>query len=161
MYADDLILLSPSISELQRMVNICCTELCNIDLAINSTKSACLRIGPRWCSNCCHIYTPSGQICWIQDIVYLGVTVLAGKQLKFDFEKCKSCFYRSFNAIYSKLGRINNPIVTLNLISSIAMPCLLYAVEALRINNATFKTLEHPWTRAFIEYFYYVQYRYC
>jgi hypothetical protein len=79
--------------------------------------------------------------------------MLAGKHLKFNFEKCKAGFYRSFNAIYSKLGRINNPIVTLNLISSIAMPCLLYAVEALPINNATFKTLKQLWTRAFMKIF--------
>ena len=135
------------------MVDICCDELCNIDLTINSTKSVCLRIGPRWRSECCNINTSSGSVLWTLETNYLGVTLLAGKTLKFNMEKCKSNFYKSFNAIYSQLGRINNPIVTLNLTSSIALPCLPYAAEAMPINNALIRSLEHPWTRVFMKTF--------
>ena len=70
------------------------------------------------------------------------------------FDKPKSSFYSSFNAIYSKLGKINNAIVTLNLISSIALPCLLFAVEALPLTKAIVRVLEHPWSRVFMKLFW-------
>ncbi len=63
-------------------------------------------------------------------------------------------FYSSFNAIYSKLGKINNPIVTLNLVSSIALSCLLFAVEALPLTKAVIRVLEHPWSRVFMKLFW-------
>ena len=52
MYADDLVLLSPSIYELQLMVNVCCNELNSLDLRINLDKSASLRIG-KGCNKIC------------------------------------------------------------------------------------------------------------
>ena len=113
----------------------------------------CLRIGPRWHKECCAINTPNGPITWKQETMYLGVTLLAGKCFKVSFEKSKSTFYRSFNAIYSQLGKINSPMVTLNLISTIALPCLLYATEALPFNVTLFKELEHPWSRVFMRVF--------
>ena len=39
LYADDLVLLAPSISELQVMIDICCLEFKNIDLLLNVEKS--------------------------------------------------------------------------------------------------------------------------
>ena len=39
MFADDLVLLAPSIVELQCMINICCNELRSIDLVLNEKKS--------------------------------------------------------------------------------------------------------------------------
>ena len=35
MYADDIILLTPSINELQKMIQICCEELALLDLKLN------------------------------------------------------------------------------------------------------------------------------
>ena len=52
MYADDLVLLSPSIYELQSMLNVCCNELNSLDLLINLDKSASLRIG-KGCNKIC------------------------------------------------------------------------------------------------------------
>jgi hypothetical protein len=42
MYADDLVLVTPSIYELQLMVNVCCNELKKRDLCINFDKSVAL-----------------------------------------------------------------------------------------------------------------------
>jgi hypothetical protein len=43
--------------------------------------------------------------------------------------------------------------VTLNLIWSIAVPCLLYASEALPLTRANLIVLEHPWSRVFMKIF--------
>ena len=47
MYADDLLLLSISITHLQKMITICVDVLGACDLEVNAKKSCCLRIGPR------------------------------------------------------------------------------------------------------------------
>jgi len=44
--------------------------------------------------------------------------------------------------------------VTLNLISSVALPCLLFAVEAQPLTKAVIKVLEHPWSRVFMKLFW-------
>ena len=46
MYADDLLLLSLSLRDLQLMVNLCNMEFKALGLSINIAKSACPRIGP-------------------------------------------------------------------------------------------------------------------
>jgi len=50
MYADDLLLLSISMQELQLMVNmhVCLAELTALGLEINIKKSECVRVGPRY-----------------------------------------------------------------------------------------------------------------
>ena len=48
LYADDIILLAPSVQALQSLVNICVTELNFLDMAINTTKSSCMRYGSRY-----------------------------------------------------------------------------------------------------------------
>ena len=45
MYADDLVLLSPSVYDLQTMIKVCCNELRDINLNLNIKKSSYLRIG--------------------------------------------------------------------------------------------------------------------
>ena len=45
MYADDLVLLSGSLSGLQAMINLCVDKLTEFDLQINVKKSICHRIG--------------------------------------------------------------------------------------------------------------------
>ena len=39
MYADDLLLLSASLCDLQSMINICCEELDKLDMTVNVKKS--------------------------------------------------------------------------------------------------------------------------
>ena len=48
LYADDIILLAPSAQALQSLVDIiiCELELKRLDMAINASKSACMRFGP-------------------------------------------------------------------------------------------------------------------
>ena len=62
MYADDLVLLSPSVGELKAMVDIVCNELSNIDLRLNVAKSVCIRIGKRFYTKCMSISTSTGVI---------------------------------------------------------------------------------------------------
>jgi len=52
MYADDILLLAPSVSSLQNLLTLCEIELLNIDMCLNVRKSVCTRIGPRYKQTC-------------------------------------------------------------------------------------------------------------
>jgi len=47
LYADDILLLAPSICSLENLLLACETKLHELNLAINGKKSMCIRIGPR------------------------------------------------------------------------------------------------------------------
>ena len=119
MNADDLILLSPSVVDLQRMVDLCCKEFEGLDLQLNSSKSVCMSIGPRWHKICSLILTKTGAINWVTETTYPGVTIMAGKKFNVSLDNCKSKFYSSFSALYGQLGKLNNVLVTLHYFSFI------------------------------------------
>ena len=47
LYADDILLLSPTVCELQNVLHMCERELDALDLTINVMKTCCLQIGAR------------------------------------------------------------------------------------------------------------------
>jgi len=47
-YADDILLITQSVVELQRLFHMCELELDLLEMRINTKKSCCLRIGPRF-----------------------------------------------------------------------------------------------------------------
>ena len=54
--------------------------------------------------------------------LYLGITILAAKKSTCSHDRSKSKFYSIFKAIYGKLGKIGDPFVTLNLITTLPSP---------------------------------------
>ena len=122
MYGDDLILLALSISELQTMVDICSDEIESLDLKLNVSKSTCIRADKQWHSAPTPIHANNALVEWASEILYLGVTILAAKKFACSHDRSKSKFYSSFNAIYGKLGKIGDPFVTLNLITTLPSP---------------------------------------
>ena len=57
LYADDIVLLAPSVTSLQQLLLVCEHQLYSLDMAINAKKSSCIRIGPRFNADCCNIIT--------------------------------------------------------------------------------------------------------
>jgi len=55
LYADDILLLAPSVESLQKLVTIFATELASLDMSINGDKSVCMRIGPRFNKHCANM----------------------------------------------------------------------------------------------------------
>lgn len=150
MYADDLMLISSSVTELQSMLRHCSKELSLIDLQINSKKSCALRIGPRFKTKCVALTVQNDPIEWSQEAKYLGIYITSGPNFKCNFMSVKP---RAANAILAKLGQNNNKPVTLSLISAIALPILLYSIEALSLNKSELIALNHPWLKAFEKLF--------
>ena len=82
-YADDILLISRSVSHLQRLVNIVCKELHDLNLHVNVAKSFCIRVGKRYHNLCAPIESPGGGIFhWRSSIRYLGVVLEEGRTFK-------------------------------------------------------------------------------
>jgi len=61
-YADDLLLLCPSICGLRKMLNICMEEFSDLHLTLNVNKSCILRFGARYMHNCKEVQFDDGAI---------------------------------------------------------------------------------------------------
>ena len=143
LYADDILLLSPPVSELQRLLTICEVELEWLDMQINEKKSACLRIGPRHDIRCGCLITRSEHILpWVDEIRYLGVYILSASRFKCSLQYAKRAFYRAANGIFGKIGRAASEEVMLQLLNSKCMPILLYGLDACDLKKADLCSLD-------------------
>jgi len=71
LYADDILLLAPSVTQLEKLLRKCEEELSYLDMVINFKKSACLRDGPRYNVRCREITTSTGNsISWVNQMTY-------------------------------------------------------------------------------------------
>jgi len=76
LYADDILLMAPSLSELQRLFSVCESELKWLDLCINTKKTCCMRIGLQHDVKCSNIVTSDGlALPWVDEIRYLGIFI--------------------------------------------------------------------------------------
>lgn len=153
MYADDLVLLSPSITELTNMVNIVCKELASVGLKLNCDKSCCLRIGPRHKNVCSPISTTFGLIPWSSEAKYLGVSIVSHCNFKVCFNEKKCKFYSAFNGLYCKLGNTLDLNVITHLLKAQAQPILMYGLEALDLNKSSRNSLDFSFSRAIYKIF--------
>ena len=153
MYADDMVPLAPSCKELQEMISLCMEELKILDLKLNVAKTLVLRIGKRCNDICTPIKIDKNDIQWAKEAKYLGIHIVNAQKFKCNFDKTKAKYYRAANAILGKLGKANNPCVTVQLMSSIALPILTYSMEAMSLSNTQIEKLGHPWVRKFMKLF--------
>jgi len=142
MNVNDLILLSISISQLQKLVNLCNTELDHCNLTINSFKSACMPIGPRFKSLSSNIHMNGVKLSWKNEIRYLGIFIISENKFKINFQPVKQKFFKAVNGILGKISSTKNPSVTLSLLNSFCNPILFYGLEALLLNKALRDSLE-------------------
>ncbi len=73
-YADDILLIAPSVTGLQMLLNACEDELSKLDMVVNVKKSMCIRFGPRFSAPCANIISAyGGSLEWVTSCKYLGV----------------------------------------------------------------------------------------
>ena len=116
LYADDILLLVPSISALESLLNLCERERDQLDMVINNKKSwwCCIRIGPGSNITCAAISMSTGAIIpWMDEIIYLSVLIVRSRLFECSLDHAKKSFYRSANAIFGKVGRFASEDVNL------------------------------------------------
>jgi hypothetical protein len=153
MYADDLILLSLSILDLQPMINICITELESIDMVLNINKSVCIRIGKRKLHTTSNLLVNDQPLKWHQEISYLGVTIQSANKFKCNLQRMRQKYFRSLNSIYGKVGTRTEIRVLVQLLNSFCVPLLTYATEAITLYKSDYSRLEAAYSLAFSKIF--------
>ena len=74
LYADDFLVIAPTVTKLESLLHACEHELQWLDMTINFKKSCCLRIGPRCNARCTRITSSAGyDIAWVQEIKYYQI----------------------------------------------------------------------------------------
>ena len=78
-----------------------------------------------------NIVTREGrELSWVNSIRYLGIYIESASSFKCSLVAAKRSFYRSFNAIFGKVGRIASNEVIIQLIKTKSFPVLYYGLEA-------------------------------
>jgi len=117
-------------------------------------KSYCLRIGPRYNANCATVCTTEGfPNSWCDEIRYLSVHIVSARTLNSSFKHAKESFYRAFNAIFGKIGRIASEYVIVHLINAKCMSVLLYGVEVCPLKKSQTMSLRFAVNDCFMKLF--------
>ena len=125
-----------------------------LDLAINTKKSVCTRIGPSCNLPSCDTSTITGaSLQWVDIVRYLGVYVIRSRTFKYCIDYAKQSFYRAFNSLYGKIARTASEEVTLSLIKAKCIPCLLYGLEACPIGTLELNSLNFAVKRILLKIF--------
>ena len=154
MYADDLILLSITVTDLQRLLDMCNSLFTDLDLPINISKCHCLRIGPRCNLECRDLTINGNNICWVDEIKFLGVTVSKDKAFKCNWESAKKKFYCNTNVILGRMGTAAPVNVLLRLMDSQSVPHLLYGISATTLSSKDIKSFSYAYNSVFAKMFH-------
>jgi exonuclease III len=145
MYADDIVLLSASVCELQMMIDVCVQELSNINMKINVKKCSILRFGRRYSYPCASITIQKNAVMYTDKVKYLGVLLHANKMFSVDIQFMKSKFYGAFNSVFHRAGKFHNEAICMQLVNSFCKPHLVYSTECLGLNITKMRSLRNTW----------------
>ena len=154
MYADDLLLVSASVIDLQIMLNVTGDVGRSLGLTFNCMKSNCVSIGCKKIDNLASLTINGTVIQWANSIKYLGICISAGKSFKTDLSMTRRKFFASVNCILSKC-QYTSDIVKLQLVESHCLPILLYACESLNLKGAELQSLNSWWNSVYRKIFHY------
>ena len=154
MYADDLILLSASVLELQIMLNSCGDVGEGLGIKFNAKKSMCMVVGPNKMDTPSDMTINGSNIKWVDRIKYLGVTVISAKVFTLDFSETRRKFFMSVNGILSKCKHTSD-IVKLELMEKHCLPILTYAVECIKPTKSQLQELNSWWNSVYRKIFGY------
>ena len=104
LYADDIILMAPSVEGLQRLLTACEDELITLDMKINVKKNSvvCIRFGARYDHEYANLRLRSGDLLkWTVSTVS-RIYLASARSFKCSFDVARATFYRAFNSIFEK-----------------------------------------------------------
>ena len=152
LYADDMILLCPSVKGLQSMLNLCTSVANSLSLVFNTSKSMCIAIGKLAKLLTQPMSLGTGQIDWVDSIKYLGVTITGGTKLGFNNSLVKQNFFAACNCIYAKAKHLDE-IIHLMLQESYCLSILTYAVAVIKYSTKQEDELNACWNSVYRKLF--------
>ena len=155
MYADDILLLSASVIQLQSMLNKC-SELGNhLGIKFNETNFKCIVIGHnKFCAPFGNLDINNCTLKWESKMKYLGLWFCSGKQFKIDFTDTRRKFFSSVNSILYNCKYASEPC-KLQLVEAHCLPILMYAIESLSLKQDDLKKINSWWNAVYRKIFNY------
>lgn len=146
-YADDLVLMSPSLVCLQQMVDICAQIFKSAGLSFNVDKCIAVVCGkPLSLPRCVDLY--GVKLPWSSELCYLGVNFIIGIELRVDISARVRKFISSVSSVLR--GRVSGfEDVYLNVILTKCMPILFYGIDCLCVDSRSMNSLSVIWNTAF------------
>ena len=136
LFADDILLLSASVHQLQNMLNICYSYCNDWDMKFNVKKSNVMVVG----KNDNTILMPFMQLgredlTWVKEIKYLVVVMHSKNGFRFDTNyNCRKFLCSSFS-ILQKCGRLSEPVLC-EIILTKCLPILTYGLQCFNSLNS-------------------------
>jgi len=78
----------------------------------------------------------------VHEVRYLGIFIEAARSFKCSLKNAKRSFYRSFNSIFGRVGRVASNEVIIQLLKSKCLPILYYGMELCPLHMSQFKSLD-------------------
>ena len=154
MYADDLVLISASVTQLQYMLDTCGSTGADLGMQFNPTQSHCLFVGPSRAINPASMFINGVEIEWVSKVKYLGITLLAGVKFSVDLSEVRRKFFAAANGVLSHCKFVSE-LVKMDLLEKHCLPILLYCVEVLNLSAAQLKDLNTWWNFTYRRVFAY------
>ena len=111
-YADDVSLLCPTPSSLQKLINIFLAEINKIKLKINASKCFIMIFNKdKSCDLRCNFYINNDVVEIVSSFKYLGFLVRDDLSDKDDIIKCRNKFYAEFNSILRKFSTMHVSVI--------------------------------------------------
>lgn len=135
LFADDILLLSSSFMELQRMIDLCVESGDEIGLKFNAAKSHCMIIGPHKVPVKPDMMMGNSPTAWSETIKYLGVYIQSDKKFTVDLSLVRRKFFASVNCILRNAA-FTSDIVKLELVEKQCFPILLYGLQSFDLKSS-------------------------
>lgn len=150
MYADDILIVTSSVTHMQKLINMCNKELLEIDLQVNIMKSSWIRIGFKYKSECVSLSINNELLKNSDEFIFLGSVVSAGLKFSISLSRNKTKFFCNANKILSKIGNSNLPVI-MQLINSYCLSGLLYNLEVFDLTKSQVNSLLFVVNRLYIK----------
>ena len=108
-YADDITLMSPSLSGLQKLIDICCKFNSDFHVKINDSKTVCIEFG-RVCERNKDVYLDGNVLKWDNNVKHLGNMLSRDLTDKCDITMKRGKFYSSVNKVISLFGFLHSNV---------------------------------------------------
>ena len=122
MYADDLLLLSPSARSMQTIVDTWCALGDSHDIIFTPNKTVGVVVGAHR-NNATTLYLNNQLIPCVNKFKYLGINFITMRTLTVDTASIKRKFYAACNSVLVR-GKYSSEIVQVELIKSYCLPIL-------------------------------------
>jgi hypothetical protein len=144
-YADDIVLLSPSIKGLRLLINLTNTFAISHKLKFNPTKSFCVRFNKFIQSNSAlpsnRIDLDGTPVSWVNKVTHLGIVVTNNLDDTPHLSRLTADFYARVNSLFANMGFIRNPMLLHHIFQLLC--CSFYGSPACAFNCRQYGALWH------------------